>query len=227
MAVKEKNGSDTVLSDRVYNYILESIFTNKLKVGEKIPDSDIVKKLNISRTPVREAIRKLANEGIIIIYPKRYAEIYEFTKQDFYDIGITRISLGALAGQLAIQYGSNMDFYHLRELAEKCKQAEEEKDSYNKIKYDCDFHLTLAKIGRNKILYDIYKNLFLKIRLMQTQSYEDKVKFHDDWPEHKLIVEELLNRDKDKVIKAIVTHLATFYELDLNTFSTAVINLDF
>ena len=150
----------TALGDIVYNHILNMILDGKIKCGEKIPEQKIVESLNISRTPVREAIRRLSSDGIINVYPNRYAEVITFTDQMIQDVGIIRTTMDCLSAQLAIQNGSNRDFNELAQLAKDCEDANNKNDMKNRIQYDCDFHMKLVEIGGNELLIDIQKKLF-------------------------------------------------------------------
>ena len=69
------------LSEQVYNYLLLQILSNELKPGEKIAETKIAQEFNTSRTPIREAMRKLESQGLIQIFPKRYAQVANFSEK--------------------------------------------------------------------------------------------------------------------------------------------------
>ena len=95
------------LGDRVYKEISEMILRQEIACGEKISVDALSKKLGVSRTPVTEAVQRLAQEGIVRLYPHRSAEVVTFSKKDMNDLGLVRISLDTLAVQLAVRNGSD------------------------------------------------------------------------------------------------------------------------
>lgn len=208
-----ENGDN--LANAVYKFIVDMIFSKKIKCGEKIPEEKIVKKLGVSRTPIREALRRLSNEGLVNIYPRRFAEIATFSEEDIRDLGIMRINLDTLAVQLAVENGSNSDFYQLQELSDQCSQAAKEGDIYRRIKLDSDFHLKLTEIGKNPCLLKFQNELYLKVRLFQVYKYKDIDDSLRKIYHHQQIVDKLFERDKDQVVEVAQKHLAYFYNINL------------
>ena len=208
-------GKQKSLVDKTYNHILYMIMTKELKPGERIPEQKIAEEFGISRSPVREAMRQLANDGLINIYPNRFAEVANFDESEIKEIGIMRIALDVVAVKLALLYGSQVDFLRLKEIAEKCRQALIDNDDYNRIKYDCDFHLELAKIGQNHLLEKFQNELYLRVQF--TVSYLDSkpdelYKNHID--QHTIIADALMAHDEKTAIDTIKNHINTFYDLD-------------
>lgn len=121
---KKGNG----LSLTVYEYLKDMILNMKLVPGEKVPESKIAEHFGISRTPIREAMRRLENEGLIEIYPNRFAQIATFSTDYVQQLGIVRLELEKLAVQLAIFYGCNADFMKLRTVADRCYEAAQRKE---------------------------------------------------------------------------------------------------
>lgn len=215
------------LVEVVYEHIKEMILKRQILCGERIPEEKIAKQLGVSRTPIREALRRLSNEGIINIYPRRFAEVITFDDKSIKDLGIIRISLDTLAAQLAIHNGSNADFLKLKELADECYEAAKAGDVFNRIKKDCDFHLMLTQIAANPTLMKFQKELYLKIHLLQVTKYVDVKDSLKKIQHHHLIVEKLMERNVDDVMKIIQSHLAEFYNIDLSSFRTAVLDLSY
>ena len=126
------------LSDIAYEYILDLIFSFQLLSGSKLFEQDVVDKLEISRTPVREAIRRLVADGVLDFYPSRYAEVHSFSPEERLDMGMVRMNVDTLAVQLAILNGSNRDFRRMMNIASACKEASDAGDIPTRIKYDCE-----------------------------------------------------------------------------------------
>ena len=111
------------LSEMVYHYLLDMILSMKIKPGDRIPEARIATQFGISRTPIRDAMKQLANDGILNIYPNRFAEVANWDEDLIKEIGITRAHLDNLAAKLAIFYGSNADFNRMMEHAKICLKA--------------------------------------------------------------------------------------------------------
>ena len=89
------------LSEMVYHYLLDMILSMKIKPGDRIPEARIATQFGISRTPIRDAMKQLANDGILNIYPNRFAEVANWDEDLIKEIGITRAHLDNLAAKLA------------------------------------------------------------------------------------------------------------------------------
>lgn len=204
-----------VLGDFVYEHIKELILTQKIKCGERINEQKIEEDLGVSRTPVREAVRRLSNEGIVKLVPNRFTEVITFDENSIKELGIVRITMDCLSAQLAIQNGSNRDFDELKSLSEKCEQAHQNNDWYEQIKYDSQFHLKLVEISGNDLLINLQKNMVLKTRLLQTEQLQDVANGTIcDIAQHKDILNALYDRNLNTVLDATMSHLAPFYHLD-------------
>ncbi len=227
MAVEKISAQDSrdSLVNYVYDYVLEMVLTRQIKCGERVPETMIAEKLGISRTPIREALRRLASAGIINIYPKRFAEVVTFSEQAVKDLGFIRVMLDTIAAQLAIINGSNADFIRLRELTDKSLSEAKAGDIMAAVNFDCDFHMMLAAIGGNPFLIDMQKDLYLKVKLLlctADRKTEDRVRSLQD---HYAIIDGLLKRDADGVIRLICSHLADFYKLDMEKYRTLNLNM--
>ena len=209
-----------MLGETVYRQITDMILRQDIACGDKLAVDALSKKLGVSRTPVTEAVQRLAKEGIVKLYPHRSAEVVTFDRKAKTDLGLTRIALDTLAVQLAVRFGNNAEIDELWKVADDCYQAAKDGDIFNWIRLECEFHLGLAKIGKNENLCKIMEDLYLKVRLMQFVYYVDSdlslnmIKLHFD------MIDKLKERDADGVIALINRHLAYFYDLDEHTIRT-------
>ena len=205
---------DNSLSVNVYNHILEMILRLELSGGEKIPEEKIAKKFGVSRTPIREALRKLNEAGIVNLYPRRFAEVAVFDEDIIKNIGLTRVSLDKLAVELVILNGSNAEFEELEELAHRCVEYSREGDKYNSVKTDSEFHLAIARLSKNSVLYDILDGIHMKARLIQMNVERTQSDLDKHLELHLPIVEAIKKRDADLAVSLAQQHLITFYGLE-------------
>lgn len=215
-AEKDTNAN---LSQTVYDYIMKMLLKQEIKCGEKISEENISERLNISRTPIREALRLLASQGLLVIYPKRFAEVVTFSETDRHQIGIVRLNQDIFSAKLAIQNGSNADFLGLNRIADECEKYAMEDDMYLRITTDCRFHLMLAEIGRNQVHTSFQQILYQKICLLQASNYAGVQDSLSKISHHRQIIEGLMQRDAGSTIHAIVEHLKKFYELENSDYA--------
>lgn len=209
-----KSASGNNLSEPVYEHLVEMILTLKLKPGEKVPEAKIAKQFGISRTPIREALRKLSNDGLINIYPNRFAEVVTYDDEYIRHIGELRIAIDQMAIKLAIHYGSNADFMKLTQFADECSQAAKEENQPKRIKADIDFHMELARISRNQLIQKLQKELNLQIEFILACKYINVDDAFMKSKAHYEIIDALIERDEERAVKIAVSHLVEFYSLE-------------
>lgn len=211
------------LYEKVYDYILEQIFHQKLSYGQKVPEEEISKDLGISRTPIREALRKLESDGLVEILPKRFAQIVTLTEEDIKNLGIVKLQLDFLTAQLAIFHGSNADFKRLEQINEEMRRAVAANDIYNALKKDMEFHKTYISISANPQLVQFQSQIQLQILLYQSIRMKDASHTMDaSVYDHQSIIEALYSRDTEQVLSHMIPHLASFYGLDIDVYSVMV-----
>jgi DNA-binding transcriptional regulator YhcF (GntR family) len=91
------------LREVIFNSIREAIILGELKPGERLMEVQLAEKLGVSRTPIREAIRKLELEGLVVMIPRKGAYVADLTKKDIIDVLEVRAALDGLATQLAAE----------------------------------------------------------------------------------------------------------------------------
>ena len=208
------------LSEPVYEHLLEMLLTQELRPGDKVPESVLAEQFGVSRTPVREAIRRLASDGILTIYPNRHAEVTQFTQDDIYQIGQARIAIDSMLAKLAVHYGSNADFEWLQQLADTATENTKSGDIIRRVLTDCDFHHAFAKISHNQVLMRYYDSLAVRIKLLVAWNYVDFDYDCDASMDHHRLVQALFTRDAEAAVNIAANHLVDFYSLH-NVFPDA------
>lgn len=206
---KTANGS----SHPAYDYLLEMILNRQLMPGDKIPEVKIAKELGISRTPVREAMRRLANDGLIEIFPNRFAKVTEFTPTAIRDIGVLRIALDTTAVKLAGMFSSRADCLHLKSIAQKCIDAFEAGNIRERWLYDTEFHMELARMSRNEILIKFQTELYLRVRFILAHHINPEEDEQRHLRQHLELADALMDHDDRKAREIVIDQLSTFYNL--------------
>ncbi|HHZ01359.1 MAG TPA: GntR family transcriptional regulator [Tissierellia bacterium] len=202
------------LSEMAYDKIKEMILHLEIKPGERIPEERITEIVKCSRTPVREALRKLNEEGLVVSYPGRYSEVAKYSKEDIKKIGELRLAQDLLACQLAIRHGSNSELSVLKKISEKCRISAEKGNIFERIYYDSMFHLEITKIGKNQLLLENQTKLYMRIHLIQISKYTNIEDSITQISKHKDIIDALYSRDDKKARSLVCHHLKDFYDID-------------
>lgn len=205
-----------VSSEESYKYMLDMILNKQLMPGERIPELKIAEQLGVSRTPVRDAMKKLENDGLIELFPNRFAQVKNYTLEEIQDLGTVRVALDTLAVRLASLQGSQLDYMNLMKLAEECEAASVKGDILVRTQKDCDFHLAVTKISKNESLQKIQTGLYLCIQfiIIHHPNHVEDEKRHLN-QHYELIKAMSENRVKD-AIQIIRDHLSSFYGLKNN-----------
>ena len=205
------------LSEHVYSYLLSQILTGNLKPGEKIAEARIAKEFSTSRTPIREAMRKLESQGLIQIFPKRYAQVTSFSEKEIQDIGMIRVSLDILSIKLVSIYGNKVELLKLKNIAQECLQAFKNNDGVKRRKLDSDFHTELCRMSQNSLLFNMQEDLSLKIQFILIHNDFMSTNDEKHLQEHIEIANALLEGNIEKALKLDIKHLSEFYCLGIDS----------
>lgn len=201
-------------SAAAYQQIKDMIFRMELLPGARIPEMQIAAKLSISRTPIRDALRKLEAEGLVSIGVNRGATVVSFSDEEIKEIGTVRLSQDILSAQLAAYYGCASDFEQLTALAEECEQRTAAGDVYGQIRSDCEFHLAIARIAENSHLLSQQYAIYQQIHLIQISKYTDVEHGLLQIHHHKPLVEAIRCGDIEQSRRLICEHMKDFYRID-------------
>ena len=147
------------LRDVVFNTLRKAILSGSLKPGERLMEKQLAEKMGVSRTPVREAIRKLELEGFVVMVPRKGAQVAEITEKDIQDVLEVRGALEALAVKIACEKMKKEDLDRLKVIMKEFNEASEKKDVDKVIEKDVEFHDVIYQATNNEKLIQIINNL--------------------------------------------------------------------
>lgn len=174
------------LRDVIFDSLREAIIMGELKPGERIMEIQFAEKMGVSRTPVREAIRKLELEGLVVMAPRKGAHVAELSVKDIKDVLEIRSSLDGLASSLAAQRITDEELKELNNILKQFENYMEKNNVNGLIKKDVEFHDLIYKASRNERLSHIASNLkdqihrFRVVYLKDYSSPKELVKEHND-----------------------------------------------
>ncbi len=198
---------DQTFAEQVFQHIKRLILAEQLQPGQRIPEEKIAQSFGVSRTPIREALRKLERYGLVRIVPRSHAEVVRLDEQDARQLWQVRLELERLSvGLLAAKAGAE-DCGAIRAFAEACQSAADEGDIAGTFDTDNQFHLEIAKRSGNHYIFDVLKMLSAKIHLHRTTNCTDIEKIRSDIRLHFCLVDALCAGDCVEATRLIVEHI--------------------
>ena len=195
------------LRDVVFNTLRQAILRGELKPGERLMEIQLANKLGVSRTPIREAIRKLELEGLVLMIPRRGAEVAEITEKSLRDVLEVRDALEERAVELACDRITGADIERLKEAAEEFKVALQGGDVTEYAEADVKFHDIIYHATDNQKLIQLLYNFREQMYRYRVEYLKRKEVHPILLAEHQHIIECIDRKDKKAAKIAISTHI--------------------
>ncbi|OHW61427.1 HTH-type transcriptional regulator LutR [Andreesenia angusta] len=196
------------LRDIVFETLREAILEGKLTPGERVMEVQLAEQLGVSRTPVREAIRKLELEGLLVMVPRKGAYVADVSLKDVIDVLEVRASLEGLAASLGAERREPLDIELLEDTTRELIKCVQDKDTEGMIKSDAAFHDILLKASKNDKLTNIVEGLrdqVHRFRVIYFTEYEENAKKLIE--EHEEILGYLRDQDTAKAQESAEFHI--------------------
>lgn len=195
------------LRDVVFNTLRKAILTGELKPGERLMEIHLANRLGVSRTPIREAIRKLELEGLVIMIPRRGAEVAQITEKSLKDVLEVRRALDALCVELACERIDEEATQQLKKACEEFERATETKDATTIAKADVELHDIIVRATGNQRLIQLINNLSEQMYRYRFEYIKDENRHDNLIDEHRMIYESIVKRDKEGAARAAKIHI--------------------
>ena len=195
------------LRDVVFKTLRQAILKGELEPGERLMEIQLAERLGVSRTPIREAIRKLELEGLVLMIPRRGAEVAEITRQDLEDVLEVRAALEELAVKDACEHITDEQLQDLKKAANEFKRSLEGTDLVACAEADIHFHEIIYAATNNKRLVQMLNNLREQMYRYRMENLKDKRTYRTLVEEHDAIRRALKKHDKEKAGAAINVHI--------------------
>lgn len=195
------------LRDVVFNTLRQAILKGDLKPGERLMEIQLATKLGVSRTPVREAIRKLELEGLVLMVPRKGAEVAQITEKSMVDVLEIRRALEELAVRLACERMTPEGLERLKQAEEKFEKVLGKEDITTVAGADVEFHDTILRATDNQKLIQLlsqFREQMYRYRveyLKREECHPQVIKEHQD------IIQTIENRNKDEAAEYICNHI--------------------
>lgn len=195
------------LRDVVFNTLRQAILKGEMEPGERLMEITLANKLGVSRTPIREAIRKLELEGLVHMIPRKGAVVASISEKDMRDVLEVRITLEELAVKLAVKNMTEEDIAMLKKAGQAFENAVISRDIVNIVEADVAFHDIIYNKTENNRLIQIISNL-------REQMYRYRLEYVKDARTHSILISEhndiiacLAKKDVEAAKAAVREHI--------------------
>ena len=195
------------LRDVVFNTLRQAILRGELKPGERLMEIQLANKLGVSRTPIREAIRKLELEGLVVMIPRKGAEVAKITVRDLKDALEVRMAIDSLSVKLACERLDEDDKTEIKQACVAFREAVKSKNVQAIVEGDERFHNTIYRASKNQKLITIAMNLREQVYRYRFEYVKD-FSYHENLiREHDQITEAILKGDVETAQKIMKEHI--------------------
>ena len=197
----------TNLADQVYDHIKGMILSGELRGGERIPEAVLCRMFGVSRTPMREALKKLSEYGLILLKPRSYSEVITISEQEAQETAEVRLNLEIMAARLFSENASEEDFVEIENIAERCQTAVDNNDKALTFIEDSRFHLKIVELCRNSVLSSLYDKIEARIQLYRINQCQDIETIRTYVKQHKLLVSAMRKKELRLLSGMLTKHI--------------------
>lgn len=196
------------LRDVVFHTLREAILRGDLKPGERLMELQLAEKLGVSRTPIREAIRMLEQEGLAVTMPRRGAEVARMTLKDMEDVLEIREALDELAVRIACARITDEQLKKLSEVKKQFESSTQTGDVKQIAEADVSFHDVIYEATGNPKLVTLLNNLREQVYRYRVEYIKNPKNYPVLIKEHEAILQSLKDREVDRAVSAMQEHVA-------------------
>lgn len=195
------------LRDVVFNTLRRAILKGELKPGERLMEIALADKLGVSRTPIREAIRKLELEGLVVMAPRKGAKVASITERDLSDVLEVRKGMEVLAISLACKRITGEELEKLETIEQSFQKLIESGNLTELAEMDVKFHDTIYQATNNQRLVQLLNNLREQMYRYRMEYLKDIAVRRTLAEEHKAICRALRERDEQQAEEYVSIHI--------------------
>lgn len=195
------------LRDVVFNTLRRAILKGELKPGERLMEIALAERLGVSRTPIREAMRKLELEGLVVMIPRRGAQVANITEKDLNDVLEVRITLEKMAIEKACQLMTEEQLASLYLAAKEFEHMMPDGNLVELAEADVAFHDVIYKASDNARLIQVLNNLREQIYRYRVEYLKEEEVRNDLIHEHEEMYKAIKARDAERAKELAFAHI--------------------
>lgn len=195
------------LRDVIFNTLRDAIVTGELKPGERLMEVTLAEKMGVSRTPVREAVRRLEMEGLVTMTPRKGTHVAELSVKDIMDVLEVRAALDRLATELAAGRIRQENIRQLGNIHKQYIACLGKENISGAIKKDVEFHEAIYNASGNNKLSSVAGNLREQIYRFRVLYMKDFSNAEEVLKEHQAILQALQEKNVELAGKLAEEHI--------------------
>lgn len=195
------------LYEAVTERLREMVLEGELAPGSRISEKQLCEIFDVSRTPLREALKVLANEGLVELLPNRGAKVTEVTLHEVTDLFEVMVVLEGLSGKLLATRASDADIAELRAMHQRMMEHYRRHERPEYFQLNQEIHRRLTEIAGNSVLLELESSLSVKITRARYVTNMQLGRWDESASEHERILEALEKRDAQLLSDAMRYHM--------------------
>ena len=195
------------IKEQVYEILKKNILDGIYKPGERIQELKVAKKLNVSRSPVREAIKELIGEGLLVSVPNKSITVKKLSAREINDIFDFRNITEKYAIEKTVKNIDKRITGKLNSIKNDFQELYNDNDLHKYCKVDSEFHNFLIESSGNTLLYQVVCNVMALIEQFRVISLSSQQRFEESLDEHVSIIDYILNKDEKSAWEVCQKHL--------------------
>lgn len=196
------------LHEQVAHRLRQMLVENRISPGGKLNERELSEVLNVSRTPLREAIKMLAAEGLVELLPNRGAIAVELTEADVVNTFEVMAGLEAQSGELAAMRVTDAELVEIKAMQFEMLAAYTRRDLPGYYRLNAAIHDAVNAAAKNPVLASTYRQVNARLHALRFRSNQDEEKWQQAVAEHAQMVAALEARDPVAMRKLMAAHLA-------------------
>jgi DNA-binding GntR family transcriptional regulator len=209
--LKAHLNSNPPLRDQAYSALKDAILSGKFAPGDHLVELEIAHSLGLSRSPVREAFRRLEQEGLLLV-TRAGVVVQQISSKDIQGIYFVRQHLEGVTSALAAEHATADEITELRQLLKTMELAVKEKNEKKIIRSSNEFHTLLYSLSRNQYLIDLLNATYEKIRHFRNVNITVHQRGRSAFEEHRAVVEAIARHDVAKAERLSQEHIQKSWE---------------
>jgi DNA-binding GntR family transcriptional regulator len=195
------------LVDQVVEHVYERIIRGDLQCGQRVTEDDLAAEFGVSRTPVREAVKRLAELGVVVSYARTRLEVARIAPDDIRQIVQLRSDLECLALRYGMPRITEEDVDRLATLERGCRRLAQSGNRGPTFLADSEFHLAIASLSGNAYLLDALRRLDVKVQLCRAALCQSGENIRSNVQHHRHILKAIRQRDVKRASAAMRRHI--------------------
>lgn len=203
----------------IYQQLIDAIEKGGLRPGDRMLETELASRFGVSRTPIREAIRRLETDGLVVHKPRIGAVVRVLAQQEIVELYEMRIVLEATAAQMAAKHCSSAEIRTLQDLNNQMMAFS--KDPFAVATLNRKFHTCIFNSARNRFLAQSYNSLSYSLILLGKTTLETDERVQNVYAQHEAIIAALISGDSESASEAMRSHMETSLDHRLKVLQIA------